>query len=159
MNFEKKIKTLTQLKKTVFRKRKSQTVVFTNGCFDILHYGHTEYLWRAKKLGTILIVALNSDASVKKIKGKTRPINKQFERARVLAALGFVDYVTIFNEATPLKVIKEIKPDILVKGGDWKKQNIVGAEFVNSYSGKVIALPYIKGYSTTLLLEKCTRKG
>ena len=135
-------------------KAKGKKIVFTNGCFDIIHAGHVKYLQRAKRLGDILVVAINSDSSVKTLKGKGRPVNKQSDRALVVSYLEFVDYVTIFSGATPERLIRRIKPDLLVKGGDWKAKDIVGGEFVSSYGGKVVSLPFIKGQSTTSILEK-----
>lgn len=150
-----KIKTQRQLKTIVDRlKREGKKVGFTNGCFDILHYGHIKYLEKAKQLSDVLVVAVNSDSSVKKIKGSGRPINKQFARIAVLSALSCIDYLTVFSEDTPLKLIKLLSPDILIKGGDWKMEDIVGADFVKSYGGKIITIPYLKGYSTTKLIEK-----
>lgn len=133
---------------------KGKQIVFTNGCFDILHVGHVDYLSRAKALGDILVVGLNSDSSVKKIKGKNRPINNERDRARVLSSLSFVDYISIFNESTPERLIKELKPDIIAKGGDWKIKDIVGGSFVRSYGGKVKSIPFVKGYSTTSLIKR-----
>ncbi|MDD4908407.1 MAG: D-glycero-beta-D-manno-heptose 1-phosphate adenylyltransferase, partial [Candidatus Omnitrophica bacterium] len=130
------------------------SIVFTNGCFDILHYGHVKYLQEAKNTGNILVVAVNSDSSVKKLKGPSRPIVGQKNRTRVLSALESVDFVTIFSEDTPLKLIKLLKPDILVKGGDWDKKSIVGGRLVQSWGGKVISLPYVKGQSTTNIIDK-----
>ncbi|MCX5687330.1 MAG: D-glycero-beta-D-manno-heptose 1-phosphate adenylyltransferase [Candidatus Omnitrophica bacterium] len=135
-------------------KKKNKKIVFTNGCFDILHAGHVSYLSKAKSLGDILVIGLNNDGSVKKIKGKLKPIVSQKNRAILLAALEVVDFVVIFKELSPLKLIKAIKPDVLVKGGDWKKENIVGADFVESYGGKVKSLAYIKGLSTSSLISK-----
>lgn len=129
-------------------------IVFTNGCFDILHAGHVSYLKRAKALGDVLVIGLNSDRSVRAIKGKERPLNKEGDRADVLGSLYFVDYVTIFGEPTPEKLIKKVKPDVLVKGGDWKINDIVGADFVASRGGRVVSLPFVKGYSTTALIKK-----
>jgi rfaE bifunctional protein nucleotidyltransferase chain/domain len=144
-----KILDLTELisvrKKAKVQRKK---VVFTNGCFDILHRGHIGYLKKAKSLGDILIVGLNSDSSVKKIKGKKRPIVNQKDRAEILSALSFVDYVCIFNEETPERMIKKIIPDILVKGGDWAKPDIVGKDIVESSGGKVVTIPLVKGKST-----------
>ena len=128
-------------------------VVFTNGCFDILHVGHIRYLREAKSLGDILVVGLNSDASVRSLK-PGRPVNREADRAEVLAALSFVDHVVMFNEKTPEKLIKKIRPDVLVKGGDWKVKDIVGGDFVKSIGGKVKNIPFVKGYSTTSLIEK-----
>lgn len=133
---------------------KGKRVVFTNGCFDIIHVGHVDYLSKAKKLGDVLVIGLNSDSSVKKIKGKGRPINNERDRAKVLGALSFVDYISIFGESTPERLIKELKPDILVKGGDWKIDRIVGGDFVRSRGGKVKRIPFVKGYSTTSLIKK-----
>ncbi|MBP7056719.1 MAG: D-glycero-beta-D-manno-heptose 1-phosphate adenylyltransferase [Candidatus Omnitrophica bacterium] len=152
-----KIKSLSELKSELKRSRRhGLKTVFTNGCFDILHLGHIDYLERAKKLGDILIVGLNSDGSVKKLKGPSRPINSQKARARMLAALECVDFVTIFNEETPAKVIKNLCPDVLVKGGDWKVKDIVGSDFVVSMGGRVVSLKFVKGYSTTGLIKKMT---
>ena len=135
-------------------KGKGKRIVFTNGCFDILHVGHVDYLSKARSLGDILVVGLNSDSSVKQIKGKDRPVNKEPDRAKVLSALYFVDYVTSFSQATPEALIKILKPDVLVKGGDWKVKDIVGGSFVRSYGGKVRSIPFVKGYSTTSIIKK-----
>ncbi len=151
----KKIGTLAEISARI--RSKKMKVVFTNGCFDILHLGHVEYLRKAKKLGDILIVGLNGDLSVKKLKGDSRPINKENDRAKVLEALQCVDYITIFNEDTPEKIIKKIKPDVLVKGGDWKVKDIAGGDFVANSGGRVIAIPFVKGYSTTRLIERISR--
>lgn len=133
---------------------KKKKIVFTNGCFDILHQGHVSYLRRARRLGDALVIGLNSDASVRRIKGAGRPINNQKDRADVLSELKCVDRVIIFHENTPEKLIRKIRPDVLVKGGDWKKKDIVGAPFVESYGGKVRRIPFVKGFSTTGLLRK-----
>ena len=133
---------------------KDYRIVFTNGCFDILHYGHIKYLQDAKLASDILVLGLNSDASVKRIKGHKRPANKQLDRSRVLAALSCVDYITVFNQDTPLKLIKLLRPDILIKGGDWETDKIIGAEFVKGYGGRVLTIPYLKGYSTTGLIAR-----
>ena len=135
-------------------KKPGKKIVFTNGCFDILHKGHVTYLQKAKKLGDILVVGLNSDASVRRLKGPGRPLNSERDRALVLSALDCVDRVVVFNEDTPEKLIHRIRPDVLVKGGDWKKKDIAGAPFVESYGGKVRILPFVKGFSTTGLLAK-----
>jgi len=154
-----KIKSLSEIKKIVQNfKKQGKKIVFTNGCFDLLHYGHVKYLESAKKKGDILIVGLNSDNSVRKIKGKNRPIINENDRARIIAALESVDYVVLFNEETPLKLIKLIKPDILVKGGDWKKSEIVGKDFVISYGGSVKILKYIKNHSTSNLIKKIVKR-
>lgn len=153
-----KIKSAAQLSRIIARLRsKCKRVVFTNGCFDILHVGHVDYLSKARQLGDILVVGLNSDRSVRALKGRGRPINKVSDRAKVLAALSFIDYVTVFDELTPGKLIQKIKPGILVKGGDWKLGDIVGADFVRSCGGKVITVPFVKGYSTTGLLKKMAK--
>ena len=150
-----KIKTLPELLNTLKSlRRKKKKVVFTNGCFDILHAGHVNYLAKAKSLGDILVIGLNSDSSVKKLKGRSRPVVSQKNRAIVLGALWAVDFVVIFNELTPIKLIKAIKPDVLVKGGDWKKENIIGADFIESYGGKVKSLRYIKGLSTRGIVKR-----
>ena len=152
----KKLKNLQDLLiEIAMLKAKGKKIVFTNGCFDILHRGHLEYLKKAKKLGDVLIVGLNSDDSVRRIKGKNRPINKQEDRAELLASLQFVDYVVIFSEDTPYNLIKEIKPDVLVKGGDYKIEEIVGREFAK----ETVVLPLIEGYSTTSIIERMKRNG
>lgn len=133
---------------------KGKKIVFTNGCFDIIHAGHVDYLSKARRLGDVLVVGLNSDSSVKKIKGKNRPINKESDRAKVLSSLYFVDYITSFNETTPENLIKKVRPDILVKGGDWKIEDIVGSSFVRSCGGKIKRIPFLKGRSTTSIIEK-----
>lgn len=133
-------------------------VVFTNGCFDILHRGHLEYLQAAADLGDILVVGLNSDASVKRLKGENRPINNQNDRAFALASLVFVDAVIIFDEDTPLELIQRVKPNVLVKGGDYSIGNIVGADFVKNIGGEVQVIPFVDGYSTTQIIEKM-KKG
>jgi len=155
-----KIKDIKELKEIIGELReRGKRIVFTNGCFDLLHIGHIRYLRKAKTKGDVLIIGLNSDNSVRKIKGKGRPIVPQKERAEILSALEFVDFVVIFEEKTPLKLIRRIKPDVLVKGGDWKGKEIVGEEFVNSYGGRVFILPFTRGRSTTLLIKKIKRLG
>lgn len=129
-------------------------VVFTNGCFDIIHAGHIDLLERARMLGTYLIIGINSDESVKKIKGNDRPFMNQFERKAVLLGLKAVNEVHIFDELTPENLIKEIKPDILVKGGDWKESEIIGADFVRKTNGKVFSLPLKEGFSSSKIVEK-----
>ena len=131
-----------------------QKVVFTNGCFDVLHFGHVHYLREAKKLGDILVVGLNSDDSVRRLKGPARPVNGEKERAFVLAALSFVDYVTLFEEDTPENLIKTVRPDILVKGGDYALDQIVGADFVMQNGGIVTTIPFVEGYSSTHIIEQ-----
>jgi D-glycero-beta-D-manno-heptose 1-phosphate adenylyltransferase len=129
-------------------------LVFTNGCFDLLHPGHVRYLEQARALGDALVVALNSDRSVRAIKGEGRPILSQRERAEVLAALESVDYVTVFDEETPRELVAALLPDILVKGGDWPVEQIVGREEVEAAGGKVLSLPYVEGSSTTDIIER-----
>lgn len=131
-----------------------ETVVFTNGCFDLLHAGHIDLLKRAKKLGTRLVVGINSDASVRKIKGPDRPFTNQDERAELLSAISVVDEVVIFDEPTPERLIKDLKPDILVKGGDWKVNEIIGSDFVLASGGQVMSLPFLAGYSSTKIVDK-----
>ena len=135
-------------------KSSGEIVVFTNGCFDLLHRGHIDYLTEAKDLGSKLIIGLNSDVSVQKLKGINRPIQSEHDRAVILNALQIVDAVVIFSEETPLELIRELKPDILVKGGDYSKASIVGAEDVLKNGGAVRIIPFRKGCSTSLMLEK-----
>jgi len=135
-------------------RRDGLTVVFTNGCFDLLHPGHVRYLADARSLGDVLVVALNSDRSVRILKGEGRPILNEQERAEVVAALQAVDFVTIFDQETPLALIARLLPDILVKGGDWSVDEIVGREEVEAAGGKVLSLPYIEGKSTTEIIER-----
>jgi len=150
-----KITPRNELKATVDRlKREGKKVVFTNGCFDILHAGHTRYLREARKLGDALILALNSDSSVRSIKGPMRPIVPEAERAEVVAALDSVDYVTVFDEITPLELIEFLRPDVIVKGGDWAEKDIVGAETVRKWGGRVAIMPEIEGASTTNIIDK-----
>jgi D-beta-D-heptose 7-phosphate kinase/D-beta-D-heptose 1-phosphate adenosyltransferase len=150
-----KITPRNELKVTVDRlKREGKKVVFTNGCFDILHAGHTRYLREARKLGDALILALNSDSSVRSIKGPMRPIVPEAERAEVAAALDSVDYVTVFDELTPLELIEFLRPDVIVKGGDWAEKDIVGAETVRKWGGRVAIMPEIEGASTTNIIDK-----
>ena len=148
-----KNKIMTRAKLAAFVKKakaEGKKVVFTNGCFDILHAGHVSSIEFAKSKGDILVLGLNSDASIKRLKGPKRPINKQADRATVIAALGAVDAVCIFGQDTPLELIKIVKPDILVKGADYKNKEVVGAEF----AGKVVLFPLLKGRSTTNIINK-----
>jgi len=135
-------------------KKEGKRIVFTNGCFDILHPGHIKLLKEAKKLGDYLFVGLNSDKSIKKIKGKKRPILPQDARAEILSAIEYVDYIILFDEPTPYRLIKSLKPHCLVKGADWEKEEIVGKEFVR----KVYRVKILKNFSTTLLIKKILEK-
>lgn len=135
-------------------KKQGKKIVFTNGCFDLIHIGHVIYLEEAKSLGDVLIVAANSDASVSKLKGAHRPIKDQYNRTHILAALQSVDMVLIFEEDTPYELISAILPDILVKGGDWRPDQIVGSDLVLSHGGSVQSLKFLDGYSTTALEKK-----
>lgn len=137
---------------------RAEKIVFTNGCFDILHAGHIKNLQAARELGDLLIVGLNSDASIKVLKGATRPIHTWIDRAAVLASLRFVDVVIGFDEETPIDLIKELKPSIICKGGDYQKSKMIGGDFVASYGGEIHILPYYKGYSTTKILEVTAKK-
>ena len=147
-----KISELVGIRKAL--KQKSKKVVFTNGCFDIIHAGHVDYLSKAKACGDILIVGLNSDSSVREIKGENRPIVSENERAFILSQLKPVDYVVLFNEPTPLQLIEQLIPDVLVKGADWAKENIVGREIVESNGGEVITINFITDQSTTNIIER-----
>lgn len=140
-------------------KRQGKRVVFTNGCFDLLHPGHTRYLAEARKLGDVLLVAVNSDRSVRELKGPERPIFPENERAEVLAALASVDYVTIFDDLTPQKIIARMLPQVLVKGGNWAADQIVGREEVEAAGGQVVSIPVVTGYSTSTLVEAAARNS
>jgi D-beta-D-heptose 7-phosphate kinase/D-beta-D-heptose 1-phosphate adenosyltransferase len=133
-------------------------IVFTNGCFDLIHTGHTRYLAKAKSLGDILIVAVNSDASVRAIKGDKRPITSEADRMETLAALEAVDFIVLFHEPDPYRIISELQPDVLVKGGDWPIDKIIGRDIVEARGGKVISVGYIEGASTTGIIEKIVGK-
>ncbi|OPY13603.1 MAG: Bifunctional protein HldE [Syntrophus sp. PtaU1.Bin005] len=135
-------------------RRQGKKIAFTNGCFDILHVGHTRYLRQAREKGDVLILALNSDASVRRIKGEKRPLIPQDERAELLSCLEFVDYVTLFDESTPLNLILYLKPDVLIKGGDWPEDQVVGRREVLSWGGTVSIIPEIPGASTTNIVDK-----
>lgn len=135
-------------------RNQGRKVVFTNGCFDILHVGHVRYLQEARTLGDILVVALNSDASVRALKGTSRPLQEEQDRAEILAALSCVDHTVLFADSTPIKVIKALSPDILVKGGDWPIEKIVGSEHVLSKGGQVLSLSFVPGRSTTGVVDK-----
>lgn len=150
-----RVVSIKKIKEIVKREReKGRKIVFTNGCFDLIHAGHIYLLKRAKSLGDILIVGLNSDRSVKKIKGNDRPIYSEKERAFILSEIKPVDYVVLFNDETPLKLIEAIKPDVLVKGSDWELRNIVGSDIVKGHGGKVVRVPIFKNLSTTYILKK-----
>jgi len=152
---ENKIKSQDEIKKLSEAMRlQGKKIVFTNGCFDILHLGHIDYLLKASDLGDFLVVGLNSDASVKKIKGDTRPINDEISRSKVLASLFFIDAVVLFSEETPYNLIKIIEPDILVKGKDYKISEIVGSDIVIANGGKVETIDLVEGYSTSAIEER-----
>jgi D-beta-D-heptose 7-phosphate kinase/D-beta-D-heptose 1-phosphate adenosyltransferase len=143
-----------QLKKTIEENRSRKKLVFTNGCFDILHVGHVRYLQEAKKCGDLLVVGLNTDRSVRELKGPERPIQQEKDRAEILAALASVDYTFLFDDDTPERVIHELQPDVLVKGGDWAIKDIVGSDFVLAKGGEVKSLSFIDGRSTTEVVKK-----
>ncbi len=139
-------------------KAKGKRIVFTNGCFDLLHIGHVRYLEEAKSMGDILVVGVNSDTSVRKLKGPKRPILPEDERTEVLSGLGCVDYVTLFDEIDPLKLITSLRPDVLVKGGDWTKEQIVGRDEVERSGGEVFVIPFVKRASTSNLIETILKR-
>jgi len=150
-----KILNLDEARNLVARWRdEGEKVVFTNGCFDIVHLGHIDYLEKARALGNRLVLGLNTDASVSRLKGPLRPVVNETARARLIAALSFVDTVILFDEPTPLQLIEALGPDILVKGDDYSVENIVGADFVTANGGEVKTIPLVKGYSTSSLIEK-----
>jgi len=142
------------IKELAEHRRQNATIVFTNGCFDVVHRGHIEFLKFCKLHGDIVVVGLNSDSSVKSVKGPDRPVNNQYDRAAVLAALETVDYIAVFDEKDPLNLIKKIKPDVLVKGQDWAQKGVVGTEFVESYGGRIVLAPLVEGKSSTATIEK-----
>jgi rfaE bifunctional protein nucleotidyltransferase chain/domain len=155
METKNKIQTRDQALRTIENwKKKGLVIVFTNGCFDILHVGHVDYLEKARREGNKLVIGLNTDSSVRAIKGPSRPILDEGSRARLLAALAFVDLVIPFEESTPMELIRRIGPDVLVKGNDYEVKNIVGAEFVMENGGKVITLALIEGISTSDIINK-----
>ncbi len=150
-----KISSLEETKKQVqIWQTTNQKIVFTNGCFDIVHLGHIDYLEKAKNLGNKLVLGLNTDASVQRLKGETRPVVNEYARARMMAAFAFVDLVVLFDEPTPKELIEAIKPNILVKGNDYNIENIVGADFVLANGGTVKTIDLVDGYSTTKIIEK-----
>ncbi|HET8759900.1 MAG TPA: D-glycero-beta-D-manno-heptose 1-phosphate adenylyltransferase [Nitrospiria bacterium] len=155
-----KLKTVSELAQlAATARREGRRVVFTNGCFDLLHIGHTRYLQEARSLGDLLMVAINSDASVSALKGPERPLVPEQERAEVLAALGCVDYVTIFDAPDPADVIAAIQPDVLAKGGDWPVDKIVGREVVQARGGRVVSIPLVPGSSTTGLVRRIVERA
>lgn len=137
-----------------YHRQQKETIVFTNGCFDVLHRGHIEYLKFCKQQGDIVVVGLNSDRSVRQLKGADRPINNQHDRCAVLTALESVDYICVFDELDPLTLIQQVHPHVLVKGADWKDKGVVGREFVESYGGRVELAPLVDGKSSTATIEK-----
>jgi D-beta-D-heptose 7-phosphate kinase/D-beta-D-heptose 1-phosphate adenosyltransferase len=149
-------KTLLRIIKNL--KTKGKRIVFTNGCFDLLHIGHIRYLEEAKALGDVLVVGVNSDSSVRKLKGPQRPILPEEERTEILSGLGCVDYITLFDELDPLKLITSLQPNVLVKGGDWTKEQTVGREVVERSGGEVVILPFVQGASTSNLIETILKK-
>lgn len=140
-----------------YLRRQGKTVVFANGCFDLLHVGHVALLERAKQLGDVLIVAINSDRSARKLKGPSRPLLAQADRATMLAALESVDYVTVFDEPTPYRFISTLEPDVLIKGADWSAGEIVGSDVVKRRGGRVVRVPLVSGFSTTQLAQRIAR--
>ncbi len=152
-----KIKSRAAIKKIVAAiKRKKQRIVFTNGCFDIIHPGHAYYLAACRRYGDVLIVGLNADASVKRLKGPTRPIFPEKTRAYMLSQLASIDYIVIFSEDTPRELIARVRPDVLVKGGDYQGKTLAGEKIVRSYGGTIKLIPYLKGFSTTRVLNAIT---
>jgi D-glycero-beta-D-manno-heptose 1-phosphate adenylyltransferase len=155
LDVSRKLKSIDELKAIVAAAQaKGQVVVFTNGCFDLLHRGHVHLLREAKTLGDLLIVAINSDTSVKAIKGPARPILPEADRLELVAAMEMVDYVVLFKEPDPYNTIAALRPKVLVKGGDWTSEEIVGSDIVRGDGGKIVVLPYLKGFSTTEIIEK-----
>lgn len=159
INIEKKILTISSILPELARLRfQGKKIVFTNGCFDILHRGHVDYLSKAAELGDIFVIGLNSDASVSRLKGPTRPVQDEYSRSIILAALQSVNYVVLFDEDTPYNLIKAVQPDILVKGGDYTDiTKIVGYDTVTKTGGKVLTIPFVEGFSTTGILEKISK--
>ncbi len=155
-----KVRGLKELVGIVWQRRASgQRVVFTNGCFDLLHRGHTRLLQQARELGDLLIVGLNSDASVRSLKGPSRPVLSQDERAELLSALASVDYVVIFEEADPGQTIAALQPDVLVKGADWAKEEVVGRDTVEGRGGRVVTIPLVEGSSTSGIIRRILEMG
>ena len=155
MDVSVKLKSIDELRTIIAEaKAKGQVVVFTNGCFDLLHRGHVHLLRQAKALGDLLIVAINSDTSVKAIKGPARPILPETDRVELIAAMEMVDYVVLFEEPDPYNTIAALRPKVLVKGADWTSEEIIGADIVRRDGGEIVVLPYLKGFSTTEIIEK-----
>lgn len=149
------VKTLSDLKKNIFSLRKcGKKIVFTNGCFDLIHPGHIKVFRESKKRGDVLVLGLNSDSSIRKIKGEGRPILNEKSRVDILKSIVYIDFIILFDEKTPLRIIKAIKPDVLVKGGDWRIDKIVGGDFVRSYGGEVFQVKLQRGFSTTGIIKK-----
>lgn len=140
-------------------KFKENKIVFTNGCFDLIHRGHIEYLAKASAMGDVFVVGLNTDASVRSIKGRSRPLQDEYSRALILAAMRFIDYVVLFNEDTPENLIRKIQPDVLVKGGDYKPSEIVGHDIVTAKGGKVVTIELVENFSTTQLIKKIRKSN
>jgi len=152
-----KLKSLEEIKAIVLGARNNgKRIAFTNGCFDLLHRGHVHVLRAAKACADLLIVGINSDESVKQIKGPMRPVLAESDRCELLGAMEMVDFVILFNEPDPYQLIAAIRPDVLVKGGDWNSEKIIGAELVEEAGGSVVVVPYIKGFSTTEIIERIT---
>jgi D-beta-D-heptose 7-phosphate kinase/D-beta-D-heptose 1-phosphate adenosyltransferase len=159
MSMKQKIKEKKDLTRIIKNlKAKGKRIIFTNGCFDLLHVGHVRYLEEAKALGDVLVIGVNSDASVRKIKGPERPILPVEERIEILSSLECVDYVTVFDEADPLLLITSLLPNVLVKGGDWTKEQIVGGEMVEKSGGEVVIIPFVQGVSTSNLIETILKR-
>lgn len=157
---EEKLLSPNNLEETILKwKENNDKIVFTNGCFDLLHPGHIAYLYEAACLGNKLIIGLNTDKSVKKLKGETRPVNNEYSRAILLAAMFFIDAIILFDEETPLQLINKIKPDVLVKGGDYTIENIVGAKETLELGGKVEVLSFLEGYSSSAIIEKIKKEN
>ncbi len=158
-SFREKIVSADQIEKiSESARKKGLTIVSSNGCFDILHSGHIEYLEQASMLGDILIIGINSDSSVKRLKGKERPLNRETDRASLVASLGFVDYCVIFGEDTPVELLKKIRPNIHVKGGDYNAGDIIEKKIVEKNGGVIKILPLVRGYSTTGIIERLSKK-
>lgn len=162
MNLKKvqnKVLSLKELLSSIDKDRKqNKKIVFTNGCFDILHRGHIEYLAQASDLADIMIIGLNTDKSVSRLKGEDRPLQDELSRGTLMAALQFVDYVVLFDEETPLNLIESIKPDVLVKGSDYKIEDIVGYKVLQEYGGEIRTIDFVEGYSTTKIVDKILKQ-